>query len=119
MNECDRLLKFKSFHEISESKMEWLWRGRIPRGVLVGLIGMPGVGKSLICVDIASRITKGVELPFDSTPRDPENVLWISAEEDASTIIKPRLGVAGAVMSKVFFFTGADKCDSMLALPLV
>ena len=36
--------------------IEWLWKGRLPRGKLVILSGDPGLGKTTVLIDIAARV---------------------------------------------------------------
>jgi hypothetical protein len=43
--------------------VEWLWPNRIPLNKLSLLVGDPGLGKSLIALDIASRVTRGAAWP--------------------------------------------------------
>ncbi len=44
----------------------WLWPQRIPLGKVTLLAGDPGLGKSLLALDIAARVTGG--LPFPEAP---------------------------------------------------
>lgn len=50
--------------EIDPEPMEWLWNPYIPAGEVTMLIGDGGLGKSLLMMDIASRITRGVRTFF-------------------------------------------------------
>jgi hypothetical protein len=43
--------------------LSWLWPSRIPFGKLTVIEGDPGLGKSLLTLDIAARLTRGEELP--------------------------------------------------------
>jgi len=59
-------------HGIDLSKIEaqplhWLWQQRILLGNLTILDGDPGLGKSLLALDLAARITAGKPMP-DDTP---------------------------------------------------
>jgi putative DNA primase/helicase len=44
-------------------KVKWLWPGRIPLGKVTLLSGDPGTGKSLLTIDIASRVSRGASWP--------------------------------------------------------
>lgn len=44
-------------------EVEWLWPGKIPIGKVTLLIGDPGLGKSLIALDAAARVTRGKPFP--------------------------------------------------------
>ena len=48
---------------VESEKLDWLWEKRIPRGELTILDGDPGLGKSLITLDLAARITTGRPMP--------------------------------------------------------
>ena len=87
--------------EIEEEPVEWLWPGWIPRRTVMVLDGDPGCGKSLITVKMASVLTIGY---CDGRKKkiDPTNVLILSAEDDPASVIKPRLAVAKANMSRIF-----------------
>jgi putative DNA primase/helicase len=43
--------------------VQWLWPGRIPLGKVTLLSGDPGTGKSLLTIDIASRVSRGASWP--------------------------------------------------------
>ena len=53
--------------DIASEQIHWLWEKRIPRGKLITLDGDPGLGKSLLTLDLAARITTGRPVP-DGTP---------------------------------------------------
>jgi AAA domain-containing protein len=84
---------------IPEVKTRWLWQGRIPLRAITILDGDPGLGKSLLTLDLIARLTTGRPMP-DGTPSVfgtvPANALLLSAEDDLATTIRPRLRAAGA-----------------------
>lgn len=47
--------------EVSPEEVAWLWPGRLARGKLTLLVGEPGIGKSFLTLDIAARVSRGVE----------------------------------------------------------
>ncbi|MFP4395408.1 MAG: AAA family ATPase, partial [Anaerolineales bacterium] len=59
----------------------WLWPGWIPRGMLTLFGAVPGVGKSLVALDLCRRLIHGEPFP-DGTPAPPSDgpVLYIDAE---------------------------------------
>jgi AAA domain len=73
------------FAAIEREPVEWLWPGRIPLGMLTMLVGDPGLGKSLLTIDLAARTT-----------RAGAAVLLLSAEDSPSATIRPRLEAAQA-----------------------
>ncbi|HEV3435760.1 MAG TPA: AAA family ATPase, partial [Gemmata sp.] len=86
----------RTLAEVESKEIEWLWPGRIPFGMLTMLDGDPSHGKSLITLDIASRLSTCRPMPSCNFPLlDPANVLIIAAEDTAETVIKPRCIAAG------------------------
>lgn len=98
-------------------EVQWLWPGRIPIGKVTLLVGDPGNGKSLVALDIVSRVSRGGAWPDDqvqsqetraesqkrpSGSRLPGSVLILSAEDDIRDTIRPRLDAAGADPQRVF-----------------
>ena len=90
----------RCFSDIVPKPLRWLWPGRIPLGKLTLLIGDPGLGKSLLTADIASRITRGTSFP-DTASCESGSVIFLSAEDDPADTIRPRLDAARADVSRV------------------
>ena len=49
--------------EASAEPVPWLWPGWIPEGSVTLLDGRPGVGKTLITLDLAARVSRGHTMP--------------------------------------------------------
>lgn len=105
----------RSFDQIEETAIEWLWPGVFPLGKLSVVQGDPGLGKSFLTIDLAARVSSGLSFPGElATPgkiRKPGGVVLISSEDDAADTIKPRLRVAGADCSRVHELTGRRGVD--------
>lgn len=100
----------RCFEDIAAKPVRWLWPRRIPAGMPSILFGMTGLGKSQIYVDIVSRVTNGSAWPDEG--RAPKgNCVILSAEDDAETVLKPRLVYAGADCSRVFLFPSVAPFD--------
>jgi AAA domain/Bifunctional DNA primase/polymerase, N-terminal len=84
---------------------QWLWQGRIPRGALTLLIGLPDVGKSHIFLDICARVTTASNMPGSTEPSlvRPLRVLIVCTEDRVEYTLVPRLMAAGADLSRVTF----------------
>ncbi len=83
--------------ELDEERILYLWHDRIPLGMATILDGNPGVGKSLITIDIAARVSRGDILP-DGTPSDlggPSSVFLANTEDSAGAVIQRRYLSAG------------------------
>jgi putative DNA primase/helicase len=90
----------RCFADIEPEPLKWLWAGRIPLGKLTLLIGDPGLGKSLVTVDVASRLTRGAVFS-DGALCEPGRAIFLSAEDDPADTIRPRLDAADADLSHV------------------
>lgn len=90
---------------LTPRKQEWLWPGRIPRGTLSLLIGLPDMGKSHIFIDICARVTTGASMPPSSEPPiyRPQSALIVCTEDRVEYTLVPRLIAAGADMSRINF----------------
>ncbi len=103
----DRKLSLKSFDTIEAKPIEWLWRNRIIDGGLTILTGPVGNTKSLLSIDIAARVSLGSRWP-DNTGHAPKGgVILFGGEDDAETILAPRLIWAGADRSMIRHCSGA------------
>ena len=86
-------VNLNSFDQIRPEQVRWLWRGRVPLGKITILQGDPGIGKSGIGLDIASRASAKDPMP-DGSISDLEHradVLLLSAEDGPADTIRPRL----------------------------
>lgn len=81
---------------------EWLWRGRIAVGELGLLVGDPGIGKSLVSVDISARLTRGLPLPGETRGRRPARVLYLNAEDHPAQTTRVRIEAAGADIERLY-----------------
>ena len=57
--------------QVPGQKVEWLWPGYLPRGMLVLVDGDPGLGKSFLTLDLAARLSSGRPLPPTDDPGAP------------------------------------------------
>lgn len=88
------------FSQIPSEPVGWLWPGRIPLGKLTLLVGPPGVGKGLVSLDLAARVTRDDVWPTtdDQAPRG--TVLLLHADDDQADVVAQRLTAAGADLDK-------------------
>jgi putative DNA primase/helicase len=112
-------------HESESTFMRWLWPGRIPLGKLTLFVGDPGLGKSIVTLDVAARVSRGREMPqlegeFAESPSSPASVVLLSAEDAISDTIRPRLVAAGADLERIVVLEAvrdpATNCKSSLSL---
>jgi len=98
--------------DVEREMLQWLWPGRIPLGKLTLLAGDPGLGKSLVSLDIAARVSRGGAWP--DTPllsQSVGSVVLFNAEDDLADTIAPRLDSAEADDSKIIAVEGVELRD--------
>lgn len=81
--------------------IEWLWPDRFAIGKVGLIAGLPDEGKGQVLSDMAARITCGEKWPCDEGAAPQGNVLLLTAEDDISETVVPRLAAAGANLDRV------------------
>ncbi|MEP7027690.1 MAG: AAA family ATPase [Candidatus Eisenbacteria bacterium] len=94
--------------DVEARQVEWLWRSRIPLGMLTVLDGDPGLGKSTVCLDLAARLSRGDAMPDGSPGPGAAGSVILSAEDDPARVIRPRLGAAGADLTLIAMVSVKD-----------
>ena len=101
---------------VEREQLDWLWPGRIPLGKLTLLAGDPGLGKSLVTLDIAARVSTGRPWPDCPLLAQPVGeVLLFNSEDGLEDTTAPRLDKAGADDTRIIavegveVFAGGDK----------
>jgi putative DNA primase/helicase len=92
--------------EVNAEKVEWLWDGRVAFGKLNLLVGFPDLGKSMVMIDLISRVTVGGTPPDGDRPMPSSRAIILSAEDGGADTIKPRLEAHGADCSRVYQVMG-------------
>ncbi|MFQ5732842.1 MAG: AAA family ATPase, partial [Planctomycetaceae bacterium] len=96
--------------DIEARPINWLWPRRIPAGRITLLVGRPGEGKSFLTCDLAARISTGTPWPDGSTC-SRGSVLLVTAEDDPSDTIRPRLDAHHADVRRVHILTAVRHAD--------
>ena len=94
----------KTFSQIKEKPLEWLWDKHIPLSMFCIFAGDPGLGKSTLSLDISARLSQGIPFP-DNSPSMTGDVLILAGEDDPAYTIKPRLQALGADMDRIHILT--------------
>jgi hypothetical protein len=98
--------------DVRAERIHWLWPGRIALGKLTLIAGDPGLGKSFLTLELASRVSTGKGWPDDpATTYSPSDVILLGAEDDLSDTIRPRLNAAGADSQRISAITGIRDLD--------
>lgn len=108
--------------DVQPKPVTWLWKPRIAVGCVTLLVGVPGLGKSLLACWIAGRISRGeLDAGGESvmeTLRGAADVVYATAEDGIEHTLLPRLIAADADRSRVHFVgVVRDGIDEGLTLP--
>lgn len=93
---------------------QWLYKGRIPTGMISLIAGREGIGKSTVSLDLAARLTRGV-LEGRYFGR-PQNVILCATEDSWEHTIVPRLRAVGADLDRVFHIAVQDENGGFRAI---
>ncbi|RYG99906.1 MAG: hypothetical protein EON58_02260 [Alphaproteobacteria bacterium] len=102
--------KIQKASDIQPLSVDWLFKPYFPKGMLSGIEGDPGVGKSMICAAIAAALSQGRQMPWSDTPGQVGRSVLIHTEDSASYVTVPRLLHFGANLDMV------DVVDEAFAL---
>ena len=81
--------------ELTAAPVEWLWPGYLALGSLAILDGDPGLGKSLLTLDLAARLSTGRAWPDGSASNGPAPTALL-CDEDPEDLVIARLKSLGA-----------------------
>lgn len=87
--------------DVKPEPVKWLWPKRIARGKLSLLAGDPGLGKSLLTMDMVARLSRGGLWPDETEIAEPAGSVLLTAEDDPADTIRPRLDAANADVERV------------------
>jgi hypothetical protein len=96
--------------DVQEKTLEYLSKPRLPLGMISGLEGNPGQGKSLICVRIAADGSRGVD-SFTGAKCEPFSTVYMSNENLLSAVTLPRFKAAGGDVQRFFSLECAVSSD--------
>ena len=106
--------------DITPRPLQWLWPDRIPLGKVTLLAGDAAVGKSLLALDIAARVSAGIPWPDrPEQPNKPGTVILLATEDDLADTVQPRLVSASADLERITAVTSVKRApDTPLPKPL-
>jgi hypothetical protein len=95
--------------QITEQSVDWLFKDRLPAGMVTLLSGDPDVGKTFFSMALAASVTTGGKFaPTESHCCEPGNVLAIHAEDSPEHTMLPRFIAAGGDRSRINFLGGVQ-----------
>lgn len=104
--------------QVAPRPIPWLWPMRLALGKLAMLDGDPGMGKSLLTLDLCARLTTGRPFPDEAPSPGPANALILNAEDSPEDTLVPRLQALGADLARVYFAeSDEEKAGGLLGLP--
>jgi len=92
-------MPFLAISEVTHAVTDWVWLGWLAAGHVHVFDGDPGVGKSMLIVDLAARLSSGRAWPDGAAASGPASVILLNAEDDAPTT-RSRLAAAEADMTR-------------------
>jgi len=90
----------KNLADVQSSPVHWTWINRIAAGKLNIVMGDPGLGKSMVTLDMAARVTRGADWP-DGSPCRPGNVVILTAEDGLADTVRPRIDALSGDPSRI------------------
>ena len=97
---------------IESAAIEWLWPGRIAMGSVTMLNAHPGAGKTTLMHDLAARVSSGVGWPDNPLQAQPVGgVVLLHCEDDLSRVVRPRLELARADLTRIIALRGVHTED--------
>ena len=97
-------MPFVSISSVAPLSTTWLWANRLPIGELTLMDGDPGLGKSLVSLDLAARVTRGDAFPDGLSQGPPRSVVLMNAEDGLGDTVRGRLVAASADLERVEVF---------------
>ena len=88
------LFKVRSMDKVSITPIHWLWPDMLAKAKVHLMAGAGGRGKTTLLLAVAAKITRGEPLPGGDAST-PKSVLYVSGEDGAADVLKPRFVAAG------------------------
>src|SRR3954471_22432120 len=110
-------MRLQRMSQLAARSVAWLWPERLALGKLAMLDGDPGLGKSLLSLDLCARLSTGRPLPDGSTGSGPVRVAVFNAEDDPDDTLLPRLRALGADLDRCLVWRRHEQGARPFCLP--
>jgi hypothetical protein len=94
--------------EVRAESIRWLVPNIFALGQLTILDGDPGLGKSLLMLDLAAKLSTGRSWPDGSNSTEPASTIYLTAE-DSDDVLGRRLRALNADLTRIFFYRSKDR----------
>jgi KaiC/GvpD/RAD55 family RecA-like ATPase len=91
--------------DVAPKAVSWLWEPYLPLEMITVLSGDPGVGKTFISLAIAAALTRGHGVVGEGIS-SPANVLYLTLENSAAHVLRPRFDAQGGDTSRLIVMRG-------------
>jgi putative DNA primase/helicase len=108
----DRLADLVCLSEIEDRPVDWLWQDRLASGTLAMLSGDPGSGKTWVALAIAAALSRGRVPSNTANTRQPDNILYASAGNEAAELVRPRFAKLDGDPARLFLLRGVLSAGS-------
>ena len=99
--EFSKKLVTEKYANLKPEQIDWVWENKIPNGAVTLLVGDPGTGKSILSLYIAGQVSAGRKFPNCGNPTKQGTVLIITAEDNHTATVLPRLMATDANLDKI------------------
>jgi hypothetical protein len=112
----DRQADLVCLSDIEDRPVDWLWQDRLASGTLAMLSGDPGSGKTWVALAIAAALSRGRvpsnPVPFTADAREPYNILYASAGNEAAELVRPRFAKLDGDPARLVLLRGVVSAGS-------
>jgi KaiC/GvpD/RAD55 family RecA-like ATPase len=99
--------------DITKRQRKWLWENYLPVGDATLISGDPDTGKTWVALYFASVVSKGKAFPNGFSLGRPNNVMYLSTEDEADVTIKSRVQQLKGDEDRFFVYHGEEKKEML------